>query len=78
MVSHKTWHGVAHDFLHVHVVAIGYLEQNLAVAGGYRTNETNGIFLVIILTQVAIKESLYLVGDQLTSILVVEVIGKEE
>ena len=78
MISHKTWHGIAHDFLHVHVIAISYLKQNLAVAGGYRTNETNGIFLVIILTQVAIKESLYLVGNQLSSILVVEVVGKEK
>ena len=77
-LSRRNGHVSADDFLHVNVVAVSHLQQNLAVTCCDGAYEAHGIVLIVVLAHVAVEESLDLVGNKVAGILVVEMVGKEE
>ena len=78
VIDYQPRHRLADDFLDIDIVTIGHLKEYLAVACGYRANEAHGVVLVAVLADVSVKEPLYLVGDEVVAVLVVEVVGEEE
>ena len=78
MIGHKPWHGVAHYLLNRSSKPLGHSQQNVAIFASNRAHKTHGIFFIVILTDITLKETHNFMVNQVVHIGVVEVVGKKK